>query len=413
MVQKIQRLTALAASRLNEPGLHADGAGLYLRVGRNGSKSWTFRFMLNGKAREMGFGSLHQVSLADARKKASDARLLLSEKQDPLTQRHLHDMQRAAAEKLATARSMTFDQCAEAYIAAHEASWKNEKHRQQWRNTLATYVSPVFGSIPVQDVDTDHIVKVIEPIWSKKTETARRVRGRIEVVLDWAKVRGYRTGDNTARWRGHLSHLLPARTKVRPVKHHAALPYNHIPSFMAELRKVEGTAAAALEFLILTAARTSEVIYARWSEVDLEKQVWIVPHERMKGHREHRVPLSAAATAVLKRMKQSQGLYLFPGRTADTALSNMALLMTLGHMNRGEITSHGFRSTFRDWAAERTNLPNEVVEMALAHAVENKTEAAYRRTDLFEKRRRLMNAWALYCGGSSHKVTGRDRMDEL
>ncbi len=383
MVQKIQRLTALAASRLNKPGLYADGAGLYLRVGRNGYKSWTFRFMLHGRAREMGFGSLHKVSLADARKKA------------------------------ATARSMTLDQCAEAYSGAHEASWKNEKHRQQWRNTLATYVSPVFGGVPVQDVDNDHIVKVIEPIWSKKTETARRVRGRIEVIIDWAKVRGFRAGENPARWRGHLSHLLPARTKVRAIKHHAALPYIQIPSFLAVLRKVEGTAAAALEFLILTVARTSEVIYSRWSEVDLEKRVWIVPPERMKGHREHRVPLSAPATAVLKRMKESQGTYLFPGRTPDMPLSNMALLMTLGRMNRGEITSHGFRSTFRDWAAERTNFPNEVVEMALAHAVENKTEAAYRRTDLFEKRRRLMNAWALYCGSPSQKVTGCDGMDEL
>jgi integrase len=401
MVQKIQRLTALAVSRLNKPGLHPDGAGLYLRVGRNGSKSWTFRFMLNGRAREMGFGGLHKVGLADARKKASDARLLLSEGQDPLTQRHLHDMQSAVAEKLATARSMTFDQCAEGYIAAHEASWKNEKHRQQWRNTLATYVSPVFGNIPVQDVDTDQIMKVIGPIWGKKAETARRVRGRIEVIIDWAKVRGYRAGENPARWRGHLSYLLPARTKVRAIKHHAALPYNQIPNFMAELRRFEGIAAAALEFLILTAARTSEVIYAPWSEVDLEKRVWIIPRERMKGHREHRVPLSAAATAVLRRIKQSQGLYLFPGRTPDTPLSNMALLMTLGRMNRGGVTSHGFRSTFRDWAAERTNFPNEVVEMALAHAVENKTEAAYRRTDLFEKRRRLMNAWALYCGGPS------------
>ena len=405
MVQKIQRLTALATGRLNEPGLHADGAGLYLRVGRNGSKSWTFRFMLNGKAREMGFGSLHKVSLADARKKASDARLLLSEKQDPLTQRHLNDMQRAAAEKLATARSMTFDQCAEAYIAAHEASWKNEKHRQQWRNTLATYVSPVFGNIPVQDVDTGHIVRVIEPIWNKKTETARRVRGRIEVILDWAKVRGYRTGDNPARWRGHLTHLLPARSKVRAVKHHAALPYTEVSAFIGELREIDGTAAAALEFLILTAARTSEVIYAQWAEVDLKNHVWIVPAERMKGGCEHRVPLSAAATTVLKRMKQLSGEYVFPGRTPDSPLSNMALLMTLGRMNHGNITSHGFRSTFRDWAAERTNIPGDVVEMALAHAVESKTEAAYRRTDLSDKRRRLMEAWAEYCG--KRKMTGK------
>ena len=397
MAQEIQRLTALAVSRLSKPGLYADGAGLYLRVGRNGSKSWTFRFMLNGRAREMGFGGLHKVGLADARKKAGDARLLLSEGQDPLTQRHLNEKRRAAAEKRATSRSITFDQCAEAYIGAHEISWKNQKHRQQWRNTLATYVSPVFGSIPVQAVDTDHIVKVIEPIWSKKTETARRLRGRIEVILDWAKVRGFRSGENPARWRGHMSHLLPARTKVRPIKHHAALPYDQLPSFMAELQMVEGTSAAALEFLILTAARTSEVICAHWSEVDLKKRVWVVPSERMKGGREHRIPLSRAAIVALNRIKEPKGLYLFPGRTPDKPLSNMALLMTLGRMNRGDITAHGFRSTFRDWAAEQTNLPNEVVEMALAHAVASKTEAAYRRSDLFDKRRRLMDEWAEYC----------------
>jgi integrase len=397
MARRIQRLTALAASRLSKPGLYADGAGLYLRVGRNGSKSWTFRFMLNGIAREMGFGGSHKVGLADARKKADDARLLLSEGKDPLTQRHLEEKRRAAAEKRATSRSITFDQCAEAYISAHEISWKNQKHRQQWRNTLATYVSPVFGNVPVQAVDTDHIVKVIEPIWSKKTETARRVRGRIEVILDWAKVRGYRTGENPARWRGHLIHLLPGRTKVRPIKHHAALPYNELPTFMAELRSVQGNAAAALEFLVLTAARTGEVIYARWSEIDLKKRVWVVPPERMKGYREHRVPLSRPAMVALSQMKVPKGLYLFPGRTPDTPLSNMALLMTLGRMNWGNITGHGFRSTFRDWVAEQTNFPNEVVEMALAHAVASKTEAAYRRSDLFDKRRRLMDAWAEYC----------------
>jgi integrase len=397
MAQKIQRLTALAVSRSSTPGLYADGAGLYLRVGRGGSKSWAFRYMLKGKPREMGLGGLNKVSLADARKKAGDARLLLSEGRDPLSERKVQETQRAAAEKLAAARTMTFDKCADAYISAHEVSWKNEKHRQQWRNTLTTYVSPVFGSVPVQDVDSDHVMRVIEPIWNTKTETARRVRGRIEVILDWAKVRGYRTGENPARWRGHLNHLLPARSKVRAVKHHAALPYTEISTFMKELGQIDGTGAAALEFLILTAARTSEVIYAQWAEVDLKNHVWIVPAERMKGGCEHRVPLSAAATTVLKRMKQLNGEYLFPGRTPDSPLSNMALLMTLGRMNRGNITSHGFRSTFRDWAAERTNIPGEVVEMALAHAVESKTEAAYRRTDLFDKRRRLMDAWAEYC----------------
>jgi integrase len=400
MAQKIQRLTALAISRLIKPELYADGGGLYLRIGRNRSKSWTFRFTLRGRAREMGFGGLHKVSLADARKKANDARLLLSEGQDPLTQRNLREMEHAASEKLEAARSMTFDQCADSYINVQQASWKNEKHRQQWRNTIATYVSPVFGSAPVQNVDTDHVVKVIEPIWSRKTETARRLRGRIEVILDWAKVRGYRTGENPARWRGHLSHLLPARTKVQPVKHHAALPYMEISVFMKELRETEGTAALALEFLILTAARTSEVIYARWPEVDLKNKTWIVPAARMNAHRERRVPLAPAAIAALRAAKGLGGDYIFPGRTSGTPLSNMALLMLIGRMNRGEITAHGFRSTFRDWAAEHTNFPSEVVEMALAHAVESKTEAAYRRSDLVEKRRDLMGAWADFCGRS-------------
>jgi integrase len=406
MVQKLQRLTALAVSRVSKPGLYADGGGLYLRVGRSGSRRWAFRFTLNGAAHEMGFGGLNKVSLADARKKASDARLLLSEGRSPLTHKQDKESDRAAGEKR---RSMSFDQCAEAYIGAHEIAWKNEKHRQQWRNTLATYVSSVFGQIPVGDVDTDHVVKVIEPIWGKKTETARRLRGRIEVILDWAKVRGYRVGENPARWRGHLSHLLPSRAKVRPVKHHAALPYTEIPAFMKELRKTEGTAALALEFLILTAARTSEVIYAGWSEVDLKNQMWIVPADRMKTHREHRVPLSAAATTVLGRAKDLQGAYLFRGRTVGTPLSNMALLMLLGRMNRGDITAHGFRSTFRDWAAEQTSFPNEVVEMALAHAVESKTEAAYRRSDLFEKRKGLMAAWADFCGSQKSAPFTRER----
>jgi integrase len=398
MAQNIQRLSALAVARASKLGLYADGAGLYLRVGRGGAKSWAFRFMLNGKAREMGFGSFTKVGLADARKKAINARRLLSEGHDPLVHREEEEKQRAAAENVAAARSMTFDKCAEAYISAHEVSWQNDKHRQQWRNTLSTYVSPVFGSVPVQDVGIDLIMKVVEPLWSAKTETARRVRGRIEVILDWAKVRGYRTGENPARWRGHLDHLLPARSKVRAVKHHAALSYTEMGAFMQDLRKMEGASAAALEFLILTVARTGEIIGARWSEINLKDRVWVVPAARMKSGREHRVPLSSAAIAILKRMPGSKDDYPFVGQRPGAPLSNMALLMLLGRMNRGDITAHGFRSTFRDWAAERSNFAREVVEMALAHVVEDKTEAAYRRGDLFDKRRRLMDAWAEYCG---------------
>jgi integrase len=398
MAQNIKRLSALAVAHANKPGLYPDGAGLYLRVGRGGAKSWVFRFMLNGRAREMGFGSFTKVGLADARKKAIDARLLLSDGRDPLTLRQEEETRRSAVEKLSAARSVTFDKCAEAYISAHEAGWRNDKHIQQWRNTLTTYVSPVFGSVPVQAVDIDLIMKVIEPLWSVKTETARRVRGRIEVILDWAKVRGYRSGENPARWRGHLDHLLPARSKVRVVKHHAALPYSEIGAFMKHLRGMEGAGAAALEFLILTAARTGEVIGACWSEIDLKERIWVVPTARMKSGREHRVPLSSAAIAVLNRTSGSkEDGYVFAGQRLGYPLSNMALLMTLGRMNRGDITAHGFRSTFRDWAAERTSFPSEVVEMALAHVVDDKTEAAYRRGDLFEKRRRLLDAWAAYC----------------
>jgi integrase len=398
MAKKIERLSALAVARAIKPGLYPDGAGMYLRVGRGGSKGWVLRFMLKGDAREMGLGGLSKVSLAEARKKAADARLLLSEGKDPLTIRREEQIRQTTAEKLAAARSIAFSDCAEAYIRAHEASWRNEKHRQQWRNTLATYVEPVFGSVPVHDVDVDLITKVIEPIWSVKTETANRLRGRIEVILDWARVRGYRSGENPARWRGNLDHLLPARSKVRKVRHHAALPYVQLGGFMKDLRELDGIAAAALEFLILTVGRTAEVIGARWTEVDLSNRVWIVPAIRMKNGREHRVPLSLTAIRLLKRMQGSSEDYVFPGRSPNSPLSNMALLMVLGRMGRGDITAHGFRSTFRDWAAERTNFPNEVVEMALAHAVDSKTEAAYRRGDLFEKRSRLMSVWAEFCG---------------
>jgi integrase len=343
MAKKIQRLIAITVTRASKQSLYPDGAGLYLRVSRGGAKSWVLRFMLNGKSREMGLGGFTKVSLANARKKAADARLLLGDGHDPLTHRQEEETRRAAAEKLTAARSMTFDKCAEAYVSAHEASWKNGKHRQQWRSTLTTYVSPVFGSVAVQDVDIDLIMKVIEPLWSVKTETARRVRGRIEVILDWAKVRSYRSGENPARWRGHLDQLLPARSKVRMVKHHAARPYPGISAFMKDLRGMEGTSAAALEFLILTVARTGEVIGARWSEIDLKDRIWVVPAVRMKSGREHRVPLSSAAVAVLNRMSGSKDDYVFAGQTPGAPLSNMALLMLLGRMNCGDITAHGAR----------------------------------------------------------------------
>lgn len=295
------------------------------------------------------------------------------------------------------AKAVTFEEAAERYIEAHKAGWKNAKHAAQWTTTLKTYAYPLIGESPVQAIDTGLVLKVLEPIWTTKTETANRLRGRIESVLDWARVRGYRERENPARWRGHLEQLLPAPSKVQRVQHHAALPYADLPKFMEALRAQDGVSASALEFAILTVARTGEVIGAKWSEIDLKERVWTIPAERMKAGKEHRVPFSARTLAILKSMKAlGSGEYVFPGLN-NKALSNMALLMLLRRMGREDITAHGFRSTFRDWAAERTNFPAEVAEMALAHAVGDKVEAAYRRGDLFAKRRELMTAWAKAC----------------
>jgi integrase len=394
VTHKLNRLTARKVATEMKPGLHADGGGLYLRVGRGGAKSWCLRYMIQGKAREMGLGGLLKVSLANARRKAAEQRVLLADKSDPLERRKTAN----AAKKIEAARSMTFDECATAYIRAHELSWQNAKHRQQWQNTLASYVSPKFGSVPVAEVDVSMVMKAIEPLWKTKPETAGRVRGRIEAVLDWAKALGFRDGENPARWRGHMSNLLPAPTKVRAIKHHAALPYPEIGTFVADLRSRQGSAAAALEFLILTAARTGEVIGARHSEVDIHARMWTVPAGRMKGKRQHRVPLSSAAMKALERAKVEGSEFLFPAVAAGQGLSNMALLKVLERMNRGNVTVHGFRATFKTWATERSNFPRELVEAALAHVPDDKTEAAYQRGDMLEKRRRLMSAWAEFCG---------------
>jgi integrase len=400
MIRNIHRLSP-AAVKHAKPGMHCDGGGLYLQavVGAGGvvRKSWLFRFAENGRERQMGLGSLDSVGLAQARDKATECRRLRQEGVDPIEARNSHRASVAAE----NAKMMTFDQCAAGYIAAHRAGWRNTKHASQWESTLATYASPIFGKLAVRIIDVGLVVRVLEPIWSNKPETASRVRGRIEAVLDWAAARGFRDGDNPARWKGRLDKLLPRRSKVRAVEHHAALSHDQIGSFMPELREREAVAARALEFAILTAARTGEVLGARWSEIDFGAKVWTVPAGRMKGGREHRVPLSTAALAILRRMAQiREGDHVFPGDRRAT-LSNMALLMLLRRMGHGDLTAHGFRSTFRDWAAERTNFLNEVVEMALAHAISDKTEAAYRRGDLFEKRRKLMDSWATFCATST------------
>jgi integrase len=389
------KLTALQVERAKKPGMYSDGDGLYLQVSSETARSWIFRYQENGKQRYLGLGSAKDIGLADARELAGEARLLRRKQQkDPIEERR---RQRAAA-RIEAARSMTFANCADAYIKAHEAGWRNAKHAQQWKNTIGTYVTPVFGSMPVADIDTAMVMKVLEPIWTKKPETAGRVRGRIEAVLEWAKALRFREGENPARWRGHLSNLLPAKSKVHKVRHHPALPYSEIGTFMADLRTRQGSAAAALEFLILTAARTEEVIGACRSEIDFAAQIWTVSAERMKADRDHRVPLSRAAMKALERVKDD-GRFLFPGLKAGKRLSNAAMdavLERMGYKSR-PASVHGLRSTFRDWAAERTNFPRELPEAALAHTLEDKTEASYQRGDRLEKRRKMMEAWAAFC----------------
>lgn len=409
MARKTNQLSAITVDRLKRKGLHHDGAGLYLRVTDNSGKFWVFRFMLHGKAREMGLGPLHALSLSEARQRAAECRKMLTEGKDPIGSR---DAVKAQA-VLAAAKEKTFKECAKAYIDAHKAGWRNPKHIQQWGNTLEAYVYPVFGSIGVHEVDVALVTKALEPIWKTKTETASRLRGRIEVILDWARARGYRSGENPARWKGHLDNLLAPRAKVQRVEHQPALPYDRIGDFMASVAAQEVTGAKALAFTILTATRTSEVIGATWDEIDLVKKIWVIPKNRIKAGREHRVPLSQGAIDLLESLKSERDEktgkktdFVFPSQRKGKPLSNMAMLALLKRMEYTEITVHGFRSTFRDWAAEQTNFPREVAEAALAHAVGDKVEAAYRRGDLFEKRRQLMDAWARYCATPSVKAGG-------
>jgi integrase len=394
MAREPGKLTALRVARAKASGLHGDGGGLYLQVSPAG-RSWIFRYQHAGRRRYMGLGPAAVVSLAEARRKAQEARKALAEGKDPIAARRASEAALAAA----AAKSMTFEACAAAYIASHADGWRNAKHAAQWQATLTAYAFPAFGNVPAADIDVAMVLKAVEPIWKQKPETAARVRGRIEAVLDWAAARGFRVGDNPARWRGHLANLLPARAKVRRVTHHPALPYVRMGEFMAALRGQEGIAAKALEFTILTAARTSEATGAAWDEIDLGAATWTIPATRIKASKEHKVPLSTPALAILRAMAGTrEGEFVFPGGRRARPLSNAAMAAVLKRMGRDEITTHGFRSAFRDWAAERTNYPREVAEMALAHAVGDKVEAAYRRGDLFEKRALLMKEWAMFCG---------------
>lgn len=389
-----KRLTAITIRNTKRAGMHCDGRGLYLKVTPAGTKSWIFRWRdkVTGKLRDKGLGPVVDVSLEEAREAAGVCRRQVREGGDPIG--IVRDQIQAA--RLERAKRLTFGECAERYIKAHRSGWRNAKHAEQWESTLATHAA-LLTDLPVAEVDTALVIKALEPIWETKTETATRVRQRIESVLDWATVRTYRAGDNPARWRGHLDKLLPKPEKLKRVKHRAALPYADIGAYMVSLREKASDGARALELQILTACRPGEVAGAQWDEVDLSAAVWTIPGDRMKAGKEHRVPLSPRAVELLAAIPRKSG-FLFPGTKRNTGITTAAMLKS-GRSIRDDIdlTSHGFRSTFRDWAAEATNYPRDVVEMALAHAIKDKTEAAYRRGDLFEKRRELMDEWAGRC----------------
>jgi integrase len=397
------RLSTLTLKKNLSPGLYADGGGLYLQVSQEGTKAWIFRFTRAGVPRKMGMGPVSvkpddkRITLADARQKATAARSLLIDGIDPIEARNAKRAQAA----LQDAQAVTFKHCADEYLKDNEGSWKNEVHRRQWASTLKTYVHPLIGNLPVAGVDTGLVLKILRPIWNTKPETANRVRGRIETILDWAKTHSYRQGDNPARWKGHLDNVLPKRSKVKRVRHHPALPYADVPELVADLRDIEGITARALEFTILTAGRTGAVIGALLSEVDLDAKIWTVPPDRagtkIDGDEPRRIPLSDRAIEILKDLpRQDENPHVFIGAKRGKALSNMAMLEMMRDLRPGYVP-HGFRSTFKDWCSETTSYPNEVSEAALWHVVADKVEAAYRRGDLFEKRRALMADWATYC----------------
>jgi integrase len=417
MARQVNRLSALDVQRAKAPGLYPDGGGLYLQVVAAGTGSWLLRYRHGGRRRDMGLGSSRDVTLAEARQKATESRRLLASGVDPIEARRAQQ----AAALASAAQAVTFKECARRYIEAHTPSWRNTKHAAQWPATLGTYAYPHFGSHAVGAVMTSDVLSALEPIWTKKPETASRLRGRIEAVLDYAKARGWRAGENPARWRGHLKNLLPARAKIARVQHHAALPYASVGDFTVALRAETGTAARALDFTILTAVRTGETIGARWPEIDWEALAWDIPAERMKMDRPHRVPLCPDAVAILRAMlplrDPRRGDWIFPGGKPGKGLSDAAMAAVIDRMNEGDepqwvdpkrgnrpVTPHGFRSTFKDWASETTAWPGELTEACLAHAIKNKVEGAYRRGDLFQKRAQIMGEWAAFCGAGPKVV---------
>lgn len=387
----IHRLTPRKAVTA-PPGKYEDGGGLRLVVSKTGARKWVLRFTIAGKRREMGLGSLPDVGLAEARNKASEARKFAKDGIDPIDARQAEPF-----------KTPTFTSCAARYIRAHRHGWKNAKHARQWVRTLKTYARPAIGAKKVDAITTEDILSILSPVWTTKTETAKRVQGRIELVLDYAAAHNYRESLNPARWRGHLDKLLPKPSKVAKVKHLPAMPYFDVPVFMNELAAKETVSSLALQFLILTATRTSEVLHCTWNEFDLNQGIWTIPAERMKAGREHRVPLTPPTLAILDALPRIQGnRHTFPGARRGRPLSNMTLLKVMRDMgygvsgDRGDYVPHGFRSSFRDWSGEVSSFPRDVAEMALAHTIENKVEAAYRRGDLFAKRRKMMQEWSDY-----------------
>ena len=382
----VKRLTVREVQTISQPGLYSDGDGLYLQVTSPSSKTWIYRYQLRGRRRDLGLGSCKIYSLAIAREKAFEARRKVKEGIDPIEERRttLHD------DRI----TIDFREASGRYIVAKSPEWKNAKHKQQWTNTIAKYCTPIIGSISVNAINTELVLKCLEPIWREKPETATRIRSRIEIILNWAKVKGYRNGENPARWKGHLDQLLPSKPKFAAVRSHASMPYASIPTFMTKLQERSDTACYALTFLILTASRTGEVRNAQWNEIDLCTASWEIPGTRMKSGRNHRIPLSKPALKILATMQtMPMNDFIFPGRKRDKPISDMSMLEVL-RRQQIPFMVHGFRASFRTWVAEKTTFQDDVAEAALAHSVGNKVVAAYQRGDLFEKRCRLMDAWA-------------------
>lgn len=403
MAREHNKLNDRKIRSFKEPKRYSDGGNLYLVVSDAGSKSWSFMFTRLGERRELGLGGYPDLSLAEARQKAIEYRKLLSQGLDPYEQKRAEARERERQARL----KRTFEWCAREYIRHRQVEWKNPKHIAQWSSTLERYAFPVIGSLDVSEIRINHITDILDPIWAEKVETASRLRGRIENILDWAKVRGHRDGENPAAWRGNLSMVYSPKSAIRKVQHHPALPYVDIADFVADLRDRESVSAKALEFLILSAGRTGEVICADCAEINRDAALWTIPASRMKSGVQHVVPLSKRALQIIEEMgRQGSSPFVFPGANRQLPMSNMAFLQLLKRMGRTDITVHGFRSSFRDWAADLTEYSNQVIEKAIAHTVGG-VEAAYRRGDLLEKRRRLMDDWADYVEGERSVIKVR------